>query len=252
MRQTTRSCAYSFRKTIFATAPRGWALTRFPRSFENLTVLSEKDRRSLEVAAAFPWFWRKDRQSLPTFVSFVYVSMGGISGKYSVELKTPRRRGQHLRRWNQRQSERFYQTSAESLEVAFTLRSFLRKKKATRVILCFSVQNDQGKKVWDNRIWTGLVLAWFSIPDIALLAIDQKITWGTSWKATVLKSKSTNAGPKGKHFLFESCRSQMKSDTTFRSCTMAVTLETIQCWKMTPHIANFQSITNHYRQDSLF
>ena len=94
-----------------------------------LKVLGKKDRRSLEVASAVPWFWRKDRQSLPTFVSFMYISMGGMSGKHSAELKTPRRRGQHLRRWNQRQSERFYQTCAESFEVACTLRSFLRKKK---------------------------------------------------------------------------------------------------------------------------
>ena len=40
------------------------------------------------MAAAVPWFWRKDCQSLPTFVSFVYVSMGGMSGKHSAELKT--------------------------------------------------------------------------------------------------------------------------------------------------------------------
>ena len=138
MRQTTRSRAYSFRKAIFAPAPRRWALTGFSRSFPNWTVLRKKDRRSLEVAAAVPWFWRKDCQSLPTFVSFVYVSMGGMSGKHSAELKTPRRRGQHRRRWNQRQSERFYQTSAESLEVAFTLRLFLRtkSKKSNFVLLC--------------------------------------------------------------------------------------------------------------------
>ena len=133
MRQTTRCRAYSFRKAIFAPAPRRWALTRFSRSFPNWTVLGKKDRRSLEVAAAVPWFWRKDCQSLPTFVSFVYVSMGGMSGKHSAELKTPRRWGQHLRRWNQRQSERFSQNGAESLEVAFTLSLFLRKK-ARRVI----------------------------------------------------------------------------------------------------------------------
>ena len=110
----------------------------FSRSFPNWTVLGKKDRRSLEVAAAVPWFWRKDCQSLPTFVSFVYVSMGGMSGKHSAELKTPRRRGQHRRRWNQRQSERFYQTSAESLEMAFTLRLFLRtkSKKSNFVLLC--------------------------------------------------------------------------------------------------------------------
>ena len=39
------------------------------------------------MAAAVPWLWRKDRQSLPTFVSFVYVSMGGMSGKHSAKLK---------------------------------------------------------------------------------------------------------------------------------------------------------------------
>ena len=36
--------------------------------------------------AGSPPFWRKDHQSLPTFVSFVYVSMGGMSGKHSAEL----------------------------------------------------------------------------------------------------------------------------------------------------------------------
>ena len=138
-RQTTRSRAYSFRKAIFAPAPRRLALTRFSRSFPNWTVLGKKNRRSLEVAAAVPWFWRKACQSFPTFVSFVYVSMGGVSRKHSAELKTPaRRRGQHLRQWNQRQSERFYQTSAESLEGAFTLRLFLRKKsmKSNFMLLC--------------------------------------------------------------------------------------------------------------------
>ena len=73
---------------------RGW----FSRSIPSWAVLGKKDQRSLEVAAAVPWFWRKDFQSLPTFVSFVYVSMGGISGKYSAELKTLRRRGQQRRR----------------------------------------------------------------------------------------------------------------------------------------------------------
>ena len=52
--------------------------------------------------------------------------MGGMSGKHSAKLKTPRR--QHRRRWNQGQSGRFYQTSAESLEVAFTLRFVFEKK----------------------------------------------------------------------------------------------------------------------------
>ena len=107
---------------------RRWAFTRSPRTFANLKVLGKKDRKSLEVALAVPWFWRKDRQSLPTFISFMYVSMGGMSGKHSAELKTPRRRG-HLRRWNQRQSERFYQTSAESLEVACTPFVFEKKKQ---------------------------------------------------------------------------------------------------------------------------
>ena len=39
------------------------------------------------MAAVVPLFWRKDSQSLSTFVSFVYVSMGGMLGKHSVELK---------------------------------------------------------------------------------------------------------------------------------------------------------------------
>ena len=74
------------------------AMSTHSWSFPNWTVLGKEDRRSLEVAAAVPWFWRKDCESLPTFVSFVYVSMGGMSGKPSAELKTPRRRGQPLRR----------------------------------------------------------------------------------------------------------------------------------------------------------
>ena len=89
MRQTTKSRAYSFMKAIFAAAPRRWALNRFSRSFPNWTVLGKKDRRSLEVAAAVPWFWRKDCQSLPTFISFMYVSMGGMSGKALCGAKNP-------------------------------------------------------------------------------------------------------------------------------------------------------------------
>ena len=63
----------------------------------------------------------------------------------------------------------FYQPSAESLEVAFTLRFF--QEKSRRVILWFSVQNDQYKKVRDNRIWTWQAPSWLSIRDIALLAL---------------------------------------------------------------------------------
>ena len=33
-----------------------------------------------EMAAAVPLFWRRDGESLSTFVSFVHVSMGGMSG----------------------------------------------------------------------------------------------------------------------------------------------------------------------------
>ena len=36
--------------------------------FTNLTVLDKKDQRSLQVAAAVPWFWRNDCQSSPTFL----------------------------------------------------------------------------------------------------------------------------------------------------------------------------------------
>ena len=97
MRPKTRSHVYSFSKAIFSPAPQRWSLTRFPRSFGNLTVLGRKDRRSLEVAAAVPSFWKNDGPSLPTFVSFVYVSMRGMLGKHSAgKKKTPRRRGQHL------------------------------------------------------------------------------------------------------------------------------------------------------------
>ena len=70
-------------------------------------------------------------KGLPEFADFrlVCVCFNGRNVRKALcELKTPRRRGQHLRRWNQRQREQFYQTSAESLEVAFTLCSFLRKK----------------------------------------------------------------------------------------------------------------------------
>ena len=52
-----------------------------------------------------------------------------MSEKHSAELKTPRRREQHLQRWNQCQTERFYLTITESPEVAFTVRSCLRKNE---------------------------------------------------------------------------------------------------------------------------
>ena len=45
MRQTTKSHAYSFRKAIFAPAPRWWVLTRFSRSFPNWTVLGKKESK---------------------------------------------------------------------------------------------------------------------------------------------------------------------------------------------------------------
>ena len=104
--------------------------------FPNWTVLGKNDRRSLEVAAAVPWFWRKDCQSLPTFVSFVYVSMGGMSGKHSAKKPAETRTTPTTVR--SASSERFYQTSAESLEVAFTLRLFFRKKskKSNFMLLC--------------------------------------------------------------------------------------------------------------------
>ena len=44
------------------------------------------------MAASVLWFWRKDGQSWPTFVSFVYVSMGGGGGDVRKALcgaKTP-------------------------------------------------------------------------------------------------------------------------------------------------------------------
>ena len=52
-------------------------------------VLGKTDRRPLEVAADVPRFWRKDRQSLPTFLSFVYVSTEGMSGKLLCGAKNP-------------------------------------------------------------------------------------------------------------------------------------------------------------------
>ena len=103
-RQTTRSRVgpfYSLRKAIFAPAPRRWALTHFHRSFVILTVLVKKDRKSLQVAAAVPRLWGKTGQILPTFVSFVYVSIGGMSGKHSAGLNTAGW-GPHLLWWNQR------------------------------------------------------------------------------------------------------------------------------------------------------
>ena len=58
----------------------------------NLDNLGKKDRGSLEGAAAVPaWFWGKDHQSLPTFVSFGYVLMKDMWGNDSAGLKTPRR-----------------------------------------------------------------------------------------------------------------------------------------------------------------
>ena len=130
MRQTTRSRAYSFRKAIFAPAPRR-GLVRFPQSFANLTVLGKKDRRSLEVAAAVPWFWKKQPPEFADFRLFCACFNVRNVGKALCGAKNLAEWGQHLWRWNERPSpsERYYQTSAESLEVAFTLRSFLRKKQ---------------------------------------------------------------------------------------------------------------------------
>ena len=138
MRHTTRSRAYSFRKAIFAPAPRRWALTRFSRSFSTWAVVGKKDQRSLEVAVAIPWFWRKDCQSLPTFVSFGYVSMGGMSGKHSAELKTPRRRGQHIRRWINVKVSDFTKQLQNHLKWLSHSVCFLRKKnkKSNFMLLC--------------------------------------------------------------------------------------------------------------------
>ena len=69
--------------------------------------------------------------------------MGGMSGKNSAELKP---RGDKDNTYDGEINVKGSDfTKIVSLEVAFTLRSFLRKK-ARRVILCFSIQNDQGKK----------------------------------------------------------------------------------------------------------
>ena len=57
-------------------------------------------------------------------------------------------------RWNQRQSERFYQSCAESLEVAFTLRLFLRTK-ARRVIYASLYKMIRVKKCETTRFEPG-------------------------------------------------------------------------------------------------
>ena len=130
---------------------RRWALTRSPRTFANsVKVLGKKDRRSLEVASAVPWFWRKDRQSLPTFVSFMYVSMGGMLGKHSAELKP---HGDEDNTYggeiNVKVSD-FTKLVQNHLKwLAHSVRFW--EKKARRVILCFSDHVKSGKKVWDKK-----------------------------------------------------------------------------------------------------
>ena len=48
-----------------------------------------------------------------------------------------------------------------------------KSKKSNFMLLCTKWS---GKKVWDNRIWTRQVLSWFSVRDIALLAMSN-IDW---------------------------------------------------------------------------
>ena len=63
-----------------------------------------------------------------------------------------------------------YLSSAEPPEVAFTV-CWLLSKEVRRVILFLAVDNNQGKKVLDNRIWTRQVPSWFSVGVFAWLAL---------------------------------------------------------------------------------
>ena len=66
--------------------------------------------------------------------------------------KTPWRWGQHLRQWNQCQSERCTQTSAESLEVALPL-SFVFLYKMIRVKKCETTGFEPGKSRPGFYMW---------------------------------------------------------------------------------------------------
>ena len=147
MRETTRSHAYSFRKAIFTPASLRWSLSRFPGHSQTGQSGARRIEGRLKWLQPFLGFGERTAR-VCRLSSFLCMFQWEACRERTAELKSPQRRGQHLRQWNQRmhQSERFYKTSSESLKVAFTLRSFLRKKKARIVILWFSVQNAQGKK----------------------------------------------------------------------------------------------------------
>ena len=138
MRLTTRSQAYSFRKAIFAPAPRRWALTRFFPVIPKLDSLGQEGSKVAWSGCSRSLVLEKGLPEFADFHLFCVCFNERNVGKALCGAKNPRRRGQHRRRRNQRQSERFYQTSAESLEVAFTLRLFLRtkSKKSNFVLLC--------------------------------------------------------------------------------------------------------------------
>ena len=142
IRRTTMSHAYSFRKAIFAPVCGDEHSLVLPRRSQTWKSWARRIEGRLKWLQPFLGFGERTARVCRLSSRLCMFQWEECR---AAELKTPRRRGQHLRRWNQRQSERFYQTSAESLEVACTLRSFLRKK-ARRKILCFSVQTDQVKK----------------------------------------------------------------------------------------------------------
>ena len=157
MRRTTRSSAYSFRKAIFVPAAVMSTRSLYPVISKFYSLGQERSKvaggggsRSLVL--------EKGRPEFADFRLFCVCFIRRNVGKapWSAGLQTPRRCGKHLRRWIQRQSERSYQTSSELLEVAFTLRSFLRKRARNwSVILCFSVRNDEDKKCKTTGFETG-------------------------------------------------------------------------------------------------
>ena len=153
MRQTTRSHMYPFRKAEYlCPCPAVMSTHSLSPVICKLDSLWQEGSKVDWRGCSCSLLLGKRRPECADFHLFCVCFNGRNVGKVLWGLKTPRRWGQHLRRWNQRQSERFYQTSTESLEVAFTIRSFWEKIKKSNFMLACT--NDQGKKVWGSRIWT--------------------------------------------------------------------------------------------------
>ena len=167
MGQTTRSRPYSSRKAFFFLAARRWALSRFPRSFAILAVLGKENRRSLDVAVVVSLVLETTRVS--HFCLRCLCFNGRCVGKALRRAKKPRREEDNTYEVKNRVSDftKLVQNHLKWLSPSFF--SFLSKKAEEK-----------------GFFWTRQVPSWFSICDIALLAM--------TWPATVAPSKNESHG----------------------------------------------------------